>query len=63
MRKYFRKILRSKAEKEGVKPSKYVHKKFEEMQIKKRGIKRRDINKAKGTHPSRTWKNRIISPF
>lgn len=59
MRKIIRSILRSSAEEYGVKPSKYVHKQFENRQVKKYGLKRREINKAKGTHPKRTWKNRI----
>ena len=59
MRKYIRSILSSRAKKEDVKASKYVHNNFEELQIKKYGERRRKINEAKGAKPRRKWKNRI----
>lgn len=59
MRKYIRLMLKNKAEKEGIKSSRYVHDTFEKMQIKKYGATKRSINKAKGTAPRRKWKNRI----
>lgn len=59
MRKYIRKILKYNAEKQSVKASKWVHNRFEQLQIKKYKKKRRDINKAKGTHPRHNWKARI----
>ncbi len=59
MRKYIRLILKNKAEKQGIKASKYVHYKFDEIQVKKYGATKRNINKAKGSKPRRKWKNRI----
>ncbi len=59
MRKYIRKMLKSEAEQKGVKASKWVHRKFENLQIKKQGKKSRDIHRAVGTHKRRVWKSRI----
>lgn len=58
-RKIIRNGLRREAEIRGVKQSLFVHKMFEKYQIMRFGKKIRIINKAKGTHPKRTWKNRI----
>ena len=58
MRKYIRAMLRGKAEKIGAKPSKYVNREFDRMQIKKHGVEKREINKARGTAPKRKWKAR-----
>ena len=72
-RKIMRNGMRREAELRGYKPSVFVHKMWEELQIallgktalgkkdKKVGIKRRIINQEKGTHPKRTWRNRIVS--
>ena len=67
-RKIMRNGMRREAELRGYKPSVFVHKMWEEFQIallgdgkKKVGIKRRIINQEKGTHPKRTWRNRIVS--
>ena len=60
MRKYIRQMLRKRAENAGIKPSKFVHSRFVNMQVEKYGQKTREINMAKGTHPRRTWKNRIL---
>ena len=53
--------LRAEAERLGVKPSRYVAKEFDKAQVKKYGQPRRIINKAKGTHKRRTWKQRIAA--
>lgn len=60
-RKCRRNMLRVQAEKLGVKPSKYVAREFDKGQVKKYGRIRRLINQAKGTHPRRTWKQRIAT--
>lgn len=60
MRKYIRNMLRNRAEKKGVKPSRYVRSEFDRLQIKKYGDTVRKINQAKGTHTRRTWKMRIV---
>lgn len=59
MRKYIRAMLRGEAEKFGAKPSKWVNREFNRLQIKKYGVEKREINKAKGTHPKSRWKARI----
>lgn len=59
MRKYVRAMLRGEAEKIGAKPSKYVNREFNRLQIKKYGETEREVNKAKGTHPQSRWKARI----
>lgn len=58
-RKIIRNGFRRQAEILKVKPSTWVHNMFEKFQIKKYGEKLREINVDKGTHPKRTWKNRI----
>lgn len=60
-RKIIRNGLRREAEIRGVKQSTFVHNVFEKYQIMRFGKKIRRINEAKGTHPKRTWKNRILS--
>lgn len=57
-RKYIRAMLRGEAERKGVKPSKWVNRNFDRLQIKKHGLEKREINKAIGTHPRRRWKLR-----
>lgn len=59
MRKHIRAMLRGEAEKMGAKPSKWVRSEFDRYQIKKYGVEKREINKAKGTHPKRRWKSRV----
>jgi hypothetical protein len=59
MRKYIRKMIRSKAEKKGAKASRYVRSTFNNLQIKKHGSKKRWINQAKGTHKRSTWRMRV----
>lgn len=54
-----RNALRAKAERLGVKPSKYVAREFDKAQVKKYGETRRRINQAKATHTRKTWKQRI----
>lgn len=58
MRKYVRNMLRSKAERMRVKPSRYVGSKFNDIQVEKYGSTRRKINQAKGTHRRKTWGQR-----
>lgn len=60
MRKYIRKMMKYNAEQQRIKASKFVHNNFEQLQIKKYTKTRRDINKAKGTHKRRIWKQRIL---
>lgn len=60
MRKYIREIMRNNARKQNIKPSKWVRSEFDRKQVKKYGQERRSINKAKGTHKRRTWKQRIL---
>lgn len=55
MRKYIRRMLARHAERIGVKPSEYVKKHFEKIQIKKYGADHRAINKLNGTRPKRKW--------
>lgn len=59
MRKYVRGMLRREAERKKIKPSKWVNREFDRIQIKKYGIEQREINKAKGTHKKSSWKTRI----
>ena len=61
MRKYIRHALRIRAEREGVKPSKYVAAAWDRLSVKKYGDKRRRIHQATGTHKRRVWKSRIES--
>lgn len=58
-RKYVRGILRHEAERKKIKPSKWVNREYNRLQIKKYGIERREINKATGTHKKSTWRARI----
>lgn len=58
MRKYIRNVLRSQAERENVKPSKYVSDEFHKIQAKKYGYATRIKNQIKGTHKRSTWKAR-----
>lgn len=60
MRKIIRSIIRNEGERKNVKPSKWVNRKFNRLQGKKCGEKRRLINQAKGTHKRREWKQRIL---
>ena len=59
MRKYIRNMLRSQAERENVKPSKYVSDEFNKIQGRKYGYERRVKNQIKGTHKRSTWKARL----
>ena len=59
MRKYIRKMLRAKAERMGVKPSRYVSREFDKYQVKKYGATRRRIAQAIGTHKRKVWRSRI----
>ena len=59
MRKYIRAMLHEEAKRIGAKPSKYVNREFDRIQIKKYGIEKREINKAIGTAPKSRWKQRI----
>lgn len=59
MRKYIRYHLRVVAQKAHAKPSKYVNMGWDHIQNNKVGDRVRSINKAKGTHPKRTWRQRI----
>ena len=61
MRKVIRNALRVKAERMGVKPSKYVAEEYDRYAVKRYGETRRRINQAKGTHKRRSWKMRIAS--
>ena len=58
MRKIIRNMLRSKAERKDVKPSRFVKSEFNEIQVKKYGETRRLINQITGTHKRKTWKQR-----
>lgn len=58
MRKIIRNMLRSKAERIDVKPSRFVKSEFNKIQVKKYGNTRRLINQMKGTHKRKTWKQR-----
>ena len=63
MRKLLRSIFRSEAKKKGVKPSRYVAKKFNEYQTKIYGAKGRKLNQIRGTHKVDTWRTRIRINF
>ena len=63
MRKYLRNQMRCAARAAGVKPSKHVAYAWDEWQVHKYGATARKINKARGTHPKRRWKNRVQSAF
>ena len=60
-RKIIRNALRVKAERMGVKPSQYVSRQFDRIQVEKYGKIRRRINQAKGTHKRETWPSRVAS--
>lgn len=53
MRKHMREILRRKAERLGVKASRYVAAKWNEYEVRKLGEKQRRANVAHGTKPKR----------
>ncbi len=57
MRRMKRSILRHRAEKKGVKPSRYVMTMWDKLQKRKVGAARRRANKAHGALPKRKWKN------
>lgn len=61
MRKYIRNMLRARAERMGVSPSRYVTSEFDRYQVDKYGKTRRRINQAKGTHKRKTWRLRVAS--
>lgn len=61
MRKCIRNMLRVRAERMGVKPSKHVSEEYDRYAVARYGETRRRINQAKGTHKRETWKNRIAS--
>ena len=58
-RKYVRGMIRREAERKKIKPSKWVNREFDRIQIKKYGVEQREINKAKGTNKKSTWRPRI----
>lgn len=58
-RKIVRNIIRAEGERQGVKASRYLARKFDDIQIKKYGRTVRRINQAKGTHKRSTWRTRI----
>ena len=60
-RKFIRYALKRKAERMGVKASRYVAGEFDKIQVKKYGRVLRRINQAKGTHKRETWRIRIAS--
>ena len=59
MRKYYRYAIRRIAEKNGIKPSKYIPYAWNAYQERKVGYITRQRNIAKGTHPKRLWASRI----
>ena len=58
MRKYMREILRRRAERIGVKPSRYVATQWNRYEARKLGEKQRRANVAHGTKPKRLWAGR-----
>ncbi len=58
MRKHMREILRRRAEKLGVKPSRYVAQAWNRYECRKLGEAERRANKAHGTKPKRLWAGR-----
>ena len=58
-RKIVRNIIRAEGKRLGVKPSRFLARKFDDIQIKKYGHTVRRINQAKGTHKRNTWRMRI----
>lgn len=61
MRKYIRNMLRVRAKRLGVKPSKHVAEEYDRYAVARYGETRRRINQAKGTHKRNTWRLRIAS--
>ena len=61
MRKYIRNMLRVRAKRLGVKPSKHVAEEYDRYAVARYGETRRRINQAKGTHKRKTWGLRIAS--
>lgn len=59
MRRLMRSILRSRAEKKGVKPSRYVAKMWNRYEVRKLGQAERDLNVRRGTKPKRLWPGRV----
>lgn len=60
-RKIIRNGFRREAEFRGVNASRFVAKMFDRFQIKKYGATVRIINQAKGTHPRKNWRERIVA--
>lgn len=58
-RKYIRGMLSREARRKKIKPSKWVNREFDRIQIEKYGIYGREINKEKGTHKKSTWRTRV----
>lgn len=58
MRKHMREILRRRAERLGVKASRYVAAKWNEHQVRKLGRDQRALNVRRGTKPRRLWPGR-----
>lgn len=58
MRRYKRAILRHRAEKLGVKASRYVREAWDKLQRKAVGTQR-GVNVAHGTKPKRLWRSRV----
>ena len=58
-RAHMRELLRRKAERLGVKASRYVAAKWNEYEVRKLGEARRRANQAHGTRPKRLWAGRI----
>lgn len=57
MRKHIRNLMRVQAEKENYKPSRAIAQLWNNLQIKRYGIKKRCANKARGTLPKHKWKS------
>lgn len=58
MRKHMREILRRRAERLGVKASRYVARKWDEYEVRKLGREQRAVNVMRGTKPKRLWAGR-----
>lgn len=56
MRRLKRAILRHRAEKKGVKPSRYVFNAWDRIQTKKVGAHERARNRLRGTKTKRQWR-------
>ena len=59
MRKHMREIMRRRAERLGVKASRYVAKMWNTYEIKKLGAAERALNQRRGTKPKRLWPGRV----